>query len=250
MGTCFRDRLLAKEVLCGTLAGLSSPDSAEVLARCGFDWLFIDAEHSAMDFAALNAILATAGRLCPCVVRVPGHSPEWIKKVLDLGPAGVIIPLVNDPETAARLVSACRYPPEGARSVGIGRAHGFGLDFAGYLARANRETAVILQAEHILAVENIEKILDVSSPDAIFVGPYDLSASMDKIGQVNDPDVLAAIETVARATRARNIALGIFGVIPEAVIPWRDKGFTLLCAGCDTLLLAQAAQAALGKMKG
>lgn len=250
MERSFKERLRAGEVLNGTLAGLSSPDSAEVLARCGFDWLFIDAEHSAMDFSAVNSIIATAGKLCPCVVRVPGHGEVWIKKVLDLGPAGLIIPLVNDQETAARLVSACRYPPEGTRSVGIGRAHAFGLDFGGYLARANAETAVIIQAEHIRAVENIEKILEVAAPDAVFVGPYDLSASMGKTGQVNDPEVMAAIDTVSQAAMARQIPLGIFGIAPEAVIPWRDKGFTLLTTGCDTLFMAQAAQAALQKMKG
>ena len=245
----FKQRLKDGQHLVGTIVSLPSPEAAELLSQAGFDWLFLDAEHSAMDPLCVQRMLQAVGGRCACVVRVPSHEEAWIKKVLDMGPDGIIVPLVNDGQAARRLVDLCRYPPQGARSVGIARAHGYGLSFLPYIQAANKDTALIFQVEHIRAVENVDSILE-SGLDAVFVGPYDLSASMGKPGQVSDPDVMLAIERVRQAAVFRNIPLGIFGTAPAAVLPYLDQGFTLAAVGTDCLFMLSGASTALKTLKG
>jgi 2-dehydro-3-deoxyglucarate aldolase len=127
--------------------------------------------------------------------------------------------------------------------VGIARAHGYGLRFGGYVADANALVSVVVQAEHIRAVENIEKIVQVEGVDAVLVGPYDLSASLGRMGEVDHPQVVEAIERVTEVCRSAGIPLGIFGTSVAAVQPYAAKGYTLLVAGVDTLLLGLGAKA-------
>ena len=240
-----RKRLLAGDLLNGTIVSLASPAVAELLSRAGFDWLFIDAEHGPLSTGDIQALLQAAQPHCPCLVRVPANEAVYVKQVLDTGADGIIAPLVNDAATAARMVDWAKYPPRGNRSVGIARAHGYGPSFADYVARANDEVAVIVQVEHVQAVENIAAILDVAGIDGVFIGPYDLSASMGKAGRVTDPDVREQIETVRQACLERGIPLGIFGADAAAVNPYIEKGFRLIAAGADTLYIANGAQGLL-----
>jgi 2-keto-3-deoxy-L-rhamnonate aldolase RhmA len=172
-----------------------------------------------------------------------------IKKGLDIGAAGIIVPQVNTAVQAQAAVHHAKYAPDGTRGVGIGRAQGYGLDFSAYVARANAETAVIIQAEHIEAVHNIQSIVQVPGVDAVFVGPYDLSASMGLMGQVTHPDVVGAIRQVTDACRQADVKLGIFGVSATAVAPYIAQGYTLITAGMDTLLLSQAAKELLAAIR-
>jgi 2-keto-3-deoxy-L-rhamnonate aldolase RhmA len=133
--------------------------------------------------------------------------------------------------------------------VGIGRAHRYGLRFQQYVQAANDEIAVIVQAEHIEAVKNIESIVKVPGVDAILIGPYDLSASMGKMGQVTDPDVLKVIERGRTATLAAGLRLGFFGVDAAAVKSFIPKGFTLITVGTEVIFLAKAAREALTALK-
>ncbi len=244
----FRKRLLAGESLLGTLISMPDPSVAEIMAGAGYDWLFIDSEHGAFDASHALGLLQAAGE-CPCVIRVPCTDDVWIKKVLDIGAAGIIAPQVNSPEQAARVISSCKYPPEGTRGIGIGRAHSYGYGFQGYLDQANDNIAVIIQAEHIDAVNNIDAITDVPGIDCILVGPYDLSASMGLIGQVGHPDVQAAIEKVRVCCESKDIPLGFFGVTPEAVKPYMEQGFNLIAVGVDVAFLGTAASEALTLLK-
>jgi 2-dehydro-3-deoxyglucarate aldolase len=224
----FRTRLKQKEVLLGTILTLPSPDLAEVLALTGLDWLFIDMEHSTLDAAAAQAVLqAVAGRL-DCLIRVPLNDEVWIKKALDTGAAGIIVPQVNTVEEAELVVRYSRYPPQGARSVGLARAHGYGADLQGYLSRANHEVVVVVQAEHILAVQNIAAIVQVEGIDAILVGPYDLSNSMGLVGQVEHPEVQAAIARVRQVCQASSMPLGIFSTTIERAAAFKAQGYNLL----------------------
>ena len=166
---------------------LASGASAEVLASLGFDWLFIDAEHGPLETRELTEILQAVGDKTACIVRVPEAAEVPIKKALDLGAHGIIVPQVNTAEQAANVVRWARYAPEGARGVGLARAHGYGLKFREYLSAANREIAVIVQAEHARAVENIDAIVRVPGVDAVLLGPYDLSASLGKMGADRRP---------------------------------------------------------------
>ena len=179
MKSNFRKRLLGGDVLVGTLITIPSAEVAEIMAGVGFDWLFIDTEHSPFNAHGAQTILQAAGQNCPCVVRVPANDEVWIKKALDIGADGIIAPQVNSAADAEAIVRMCKYPPDGTRGVGIGRAHQYGLGFNQYMERANNEIAVILQAETAQALKNIFEIVKVPGIDAIFIGPYDLSARMD-----------------------------------------------------------------------
>jgi 2-dehydro-3-deoxyglucarate aldolase len=249
MANDFRARLKKREMLLGTMVTLPSPPAAEVLASLGFDWLFIDAEHGPLGTNELLGILTAVNRRAACVVRVPSCEPVQIAKVLDLGADGIIVPQVNTPQQAADAVRFARYPPEGSRGVGLARAHGYGSKFKEYVESANREIAVIVQAEHATAVENIDAIAHVPGVDAILLGPYDLSASLGKMGQIDHPVVVAAIRKVTDACRGVGMPLGYFGVNAAAVRPYVERGYTLIVAGVDTTLLAGAARALLVELR-
>jgi 2-dehydro-3-deoxyglucarate aldolase len=246
----FRRRLIAGERLLGALVSLPSPEVAEIIASAGYDWLFLDGEHGAFDaLGAQRMIQAVAGR-CPCLVRVPLAEEIAIKKALDIGAAGVIVPQVNSVEQAEAVVRWCKYPPLGSRGVGIARAHGYGGYFGDYVRDANDEIAVVIQAENIEAVRNIRGLVGVVGVDAIFVGPYDLSASMGLMGQVQSDAVRAAIQTVADHCQQVGRTLGIFGLDPRQVASYFSTGFTLVAAGCDSSWLNQAATSSLRILKG
>ncbi len=241
MKPSFKKKLTGKERLIGTVITLPSAEMIEIFCRAGFDWFFIDLEHSAMSRRDAQLVLQVAGAMIPCLVRVRSNDDVWVKAALDIGASGVIIPQIRTPEDATRAVRFSKYPPEGLRSVGIARAQGYGDIFQEAVASANDDTAVILQIEHIDAVENIERILEVSGIDGLFVGPYDLSASMGKIGHTTDPDVQGAISKVKNAAGKAGMPLGIFGATPEALHAYMEDGFTLLAAGIDTMLIGKAA---------
>ncbi len=183
------------------------------------------------------------------MVRLAANDAVHVKQALDTGADGIIAPLVNDADTAARVAAWAKYPPLGTRSVGIARAQGYGASFASYMATANAQVAVIVQVEHVDAVDNIESILDVKGIDGVFVGPYDLSASMGKPGQINDADVQHQIETIRQACMQRRVPLGIFGVDAAAVQPFVKQGYTLIAVGMDSLLLIQSARRILSTLK-
>ena len=249
MASDFRARLKKREKLLGTMVTLASAASAEVLASLGFDWLFIDGEHGPLETRELTEILQAVGDKTACIVRVPEAAEVPIKKVLDLGAHGIIVPQVNTAEQAANVVRWARYAPEGSRGVGLARAHGYGLKFREYLGAANREIAVIVQAEHARAVENIEAIARVPGVDAVLLGPYDLSASLGKMGAIDDPAVVAAIGRVTDVCQAVQMPLGYFGVTAAAVQPYVARGYTLIVAGVDTLYLANGAKALLAELR-
>lgn len=245
----FRARLKNRDLLLGTMVTLTTPSTAEILAELGYDWLFIDGEHGPLETGEILSILQAVSHKIACVVRVPAASEVAIKKVLDVGAHGVIVPMVNTPEQAADVVKFSRYAPQGIRGVGLARAHGYGLNFQEYVTTANDTISVIVQTEHIESVENIEKIVQVAGIDAIQLGPYDLAASMGKMGQVNDPEVVAAIDHVIATCQKAEIPIGWFGVTAEAVKPYIDRGCTLITAGVDTTLLASAAKKMLNSLR-
>lgn len=250
MLTDFKTRLTRGDALIGTFICLPSPESAELFAEIGYDWLIIDTEHGPFDVLTAQRMLQAVGRRCPCIVRVASNEDVWIKKALDIGAAGVLVPLVNSPETAARVAHACRYAPEGTRGMGLARAQRYGAGFQEYVAGANREIAAIVQAEHIEAVDRIEAIAAVPGIDAVFVGPYDLSASMGKPGRVRDPEVQDAIRRVRDATLKAGRRLGIYCSDAESARDFVRQGFTLIGLGTDLNFLSQSAGAALAAAKG
>lgn len=245
----FRARLKRGDKLLGTMVTLASPAAAEILSQIGFDWLFVDGEHGPLDTGDLLGILQAADSRTPCVVRVPAGDEVAVKKVLDLGASGVIVPQVNTAQQAADVVRFSRYAPLGARGVGLARAHGYGMRFQEYVEAANEQVAVVVQAEHALAAENIEDIVKVPGIDSVLLGPYDLSASLGHTGKLDHPSVVAAIDHITRTCQAAKIPLGYFGVSAAAVKPFIARGYTLIVAGVDTLMLAGGAKRLLSDLQ-
>ncbi len=249
MPSDFRSRLKRGDRLLGTMVTLACPATAELLADVGFDWLFVDGEHGALDTGDILGILMAADQRTPCMVRVPAADEVAIKKVLDLGAGGIIVPQVNTPQQSKDVVRFARYAPAGGRGVGLARAHGYGLRFQEYMDTANEQVAVIVQAEHALAAENIEAIVQVPGVDAILLGPYDLSASLGHTGKLDHPSVVQAIDHITRTCQAAKMPLGYFGVTANSVKPMMERGYSLIVAGVDTLLLGVAAKKLLSDLK-
>jgi len=241
-------RLRNGDLLIGTLISLNSPEIAEILSHIDYDWLFIDSEHGAFNPQQTQSMLQAAGET-PCVIRIPAGDDVWIKKAMDIGAAGIIVPQVHTAEQAELIINQCKYSPAGNRGVGIGRAHTYGIDFENTIKNANDETAVILQAESRAAIDNIEDIAKVPGLDAILIGPYDLSASLGRIGEVDHPEVQNAINRIADVCKAANIKLGYIGINASAVKPAMENGFTLITVGVDTLFVIKAATETLEELK-
>ena len=245
----FATRLRRHECLVGTMLTLPAPEVAEMASKCGVDWLFLDGEHGALSMLEWQRLLqATAGR-CANLLRIPGGGETAVKQALDIGADGIIVPMVNTAEQARDVVRWAKYPPRGERGVGLARAQGYGLDFARYVETANEETVVVVQAEHIRAVEAIDAIVEVEGLDAVFIGPYDLSASMGLTGQVGHPDVVAAIDAISRACERAGLARGIFGLDAAQVRPYAESGYSLVCAGVDAGFVTRGVREVVAALK-
>jgi 4-hydroxy-2-oxoheptanedioate aldolase len=240
------------EAQVGSWLTLSSPFAARSLARAGFPWLTIDVEHSPVNWetaALMFAFVADAG--CVPLARVPSGSHENIKRALDNGAFGIVVPMVNTRAEAEAAVAASRYWPRGNRSVG-GSLHAlaFGGSPAEYYARANDEILVVLQTEHVRAVENAEAICSVEGVDAIFVGPNDLLQSMGRkpAMEADDPEFIGALKHLRETAAKHGVAPGMHTLTVEAVRRRLAEGWRFLALGSDLAFLAGAAQAAVKEL--
>jgi len=246
-------KLARGEATVGTWTMIGHPVVAEILAQAGFDWVVLDVEHGVMDWPrVLPQVQAVQGQGCAAICRVPINSPEHFKWALDLGVEGVMVPWVRTATDAREAVAAAKYPPEGIRGVGVCRAHGYGASFQSYVETANDETLVILQIEHIEAVDSIEEICAVPGIDVAFIGPYDLSGSMGLMGQIHHPDVEAAVSRVFEAAQNAGITPGLLVAEPRPgeITQRIDAGFRFVAVGLDTLMLVRGAQALVSQWRG
>jgi len=249
-----RQRLLAGESVIGSWINSGSPIVAELMAASGFDFLCVDAEHSAVDLPQVQPMFQAieSGRPgCAAVVRLHGVDYSFVKRYLDAGADGVIAPLVRNKADAELLVQACKYPPQGLRGLGFCRANDYGMRIDDEFIRANDNTLVAVQIEHIEAVKNIEEILDVPGIDAVFIGPYDLSASMGLAGQFEHPDYIAALNEIRTACERHKTITGIHVV---SVDPTEGKarlaeGYQLLAYSLDITMLATTCQKGLAALR-
>jgi 2-keto-3-deoxy-L-rhamnonate aldolase RhmA len=249
MTPSFKQRLQAGEIVAGPILSLPCPDVADLLSRVGFDYLWIDLEHSPMDIGDAQMLIQAAGERCPCIVRVPEVSEAWIKKALDTGCDGIVIPQIRSAAEARAAIAWCHYPPMGRRGAASTRAHAFGLTFTDYVGRANEDVAIILQVEHIDAVNDIEAMLSTPGITALFVGPFDLSGSMGLLGQVEHAEVQAAIARVVSAGLAAGMPLGLYVANPTGAPAAIRQGFRMIALGTDASYLLTAGQAALAASK-
>lgn len=244
----FCQKLRNRDTLIGTIVSVDSIAVMEVVTSTGVDWVFIEAEHAPLGTDALERLLTAAGDT-PCLVRLPNHEPTWIKRALDLGAAGIIVPQVNTPAQAQAIAKAARFTPLGERGVGVCRANGYGYAVGDYLDKANKGTAVMVQAEHIDCVANADAIAQIDGIDGVFVGPYDLSASMGIPGQLDHLELNAAISKIRAAFAATDKPAGFFAVGTEHVGRRIGEGFSLVACSVDMALLRAGLSAMLASLR-
>lgn len=235
--------LKAGQFTAGAWLQLCSPIAAEIMADAGFDWLLIDMEHGHGDYQTLLAQLqAMGGSGVTPLVRVQGNEAMVIKRVLDLGAHGVVVPWVSGRDECAAAVRACKYPPEGIRGMaGSHRAAGFGRFGAEYWKRANAEVLVVVQIETRQAVQDIDAMLAVPGVDVAFVGPADLSAALGHVGDPRHPEVVEAIATVERSARKAGVALGTISRTWDDASALFQRGYQMVTLTSDATLLTQQA---------
>ena len=244
-------RLRAGEKTSGAWLSLCSPIAAEIMADAGFDWLLIDMEHGHGDYQTLLAQLqAIEGSGTVPLVRVQGNDPMVIKRVLDLGAYGVMIPWVSGRKECEAAVAACKYPPDGLRGMaGSHRAAGFGRFGADYWKRANTEVLVIVQIETVAALRDIDAMLAVPGVDVAFVGPTDLSAALGHVGDPKHHEVAEAIATIERAAQKAGVALGTISRGVEDAKPLYARGYQMITLCSDGSLVTQGAGAAVTQFR-
>ena len=230
----------------GTWLTLPDPIAARLMTRVGFDWLTVELEHTPTNFetaATMFAIISAAGSVP--LVRVPWNTGENIKRVLDTGAWGIVVPMVNSRAEAEAAVAAARYAPQGTRSIG-GQLHAanFETDPATYYRQANDEILVVLMAEHVKAIEAADEILSVPGIDAIFIGPNDLHHSLGKppTFESDDPEFTAALSRILKLARKNGIAPGIHVADTAAAKRRIAEGFQLIAVASEAGMMLRKAQ--------
>jgi 4-hydroxy-2-oxoheptanedioate aldolase len=239
----FLDVLRAGRPQIGCWVGFASPDVAEALAGCGFDWLLFDGEHAPNDPRSVLAQLrATAAYPVHAVVRAVQADVALVKQYLDIGAQTLLIPMVDTPEQAALMARAMRYPPEGVRGVGAALARASRWNQVDdYLNQANGQMCLLVQAETATAIGNLAAIAATEGVDGVFFGPADLSASMGYRGQPGHPEVQRVILAGIATVRAAGKAAGVIATDVAAARRYLDAGALFVAVGVDTTLLVQAA---------
>jgi 4-hydroxy-2-oxoheptanedioate aldolase len=242
--TSLRQRLIDGPPLLGTFSVIASTEVVELAGLAGFDVVILDMEHGAYEIAGLGPhILAARARDIAPIVRVRWNEPALIGAALDAGAAGVLVPHVQSAADAAAVVAAARFPPLGGRG-----AHPWvrAADYAAapdWHARANTDVAVIAMVEGREGVAAVDEILATPGLDAVFLGPVDLAASLGLAGQLDHPDVIAAVRSVVERAAAVDVAAACFSPSVEGARRWLDAGARLVTVGVDTQILLPAFRA-------
>lgn len=252
MDQSLKARLRAGRPANGFWVELFSPAAAEIMAAAGYDCAMIDLEHGAADLGDAVAVMrAMAASPCTPLVRVPANDPAWIKRVLDGGAAGVMIPAVNNAAEAETAVAACHYPPRGIRGMAapIVRAARYGVGWPDYVAEIRHSVLTICQVETRAAVENVAEIAAVPDLDMIFIGPFDLSGSLGHLGEPDHPDVRAAIARVEAAAKAAGVLLGAIPTPARSVQSLYRDGYDLVLVDSDLGFVRDGAQASVAALR-
>jgi 2-dehydro-3-deoxyglucarate aldolase len=242
------------ELLLGSWINTASTIVSEIMSASGFDFLCLDAEHSALDYnnslQLLQAIKAGNPNCFP-LVRMQGNSYANTKRYLDAGALGVIAPLINTREEAEKLVESVYYPPKGRRGVGFGRSHAYGFDFANYMDFANDNLFVAIQIEHIDAVRNFEEIAKVEGIDAVFVGPYDLTASMGITAQFDNKEYIKTLAYINEKCKQYGLISGIHVVQPsvDEVLSKYNIGYRMIAYSLDITIIGTYCRNAVSQIR-
>lgn len=233
-------KLANNELTIGSWITLGHPAIAEIMAAAEFDWLVLDMEHSVMELGEAQSIIQVLDKQqCPAIVRLTSNHPDQIKRVMDAGATGVMVPMVKSAADARAAVQGVYYPPRGCRGVGLARAQGYGASFPEYQQWLEDNAIVVVMIEHVDAVHAIDTILAVPGVDAYIIGPYDLSGSMGRPGDLNHPDVQDAIGQVLAAGQRAKKPGGIHVIEPDpdALQQRIQSGFNFLGYALDIRIL-------------
>jgi 2-keto-3-deoxy-L-rhamnonate aldolase RhmA len=238
-----KTKLKAGKKTIGAWAQLASPLTAEILSSAGFDWLMLDMEHGPGDILTLiSQIQAMKGSDCVPLVRTPWNDFVVVKRILDAGAHGVLIPYVNNQVETEQAVKACKYPLDGIRGVaGSPRAAGYGQNFGNYLQKANEEIFIMIAIETLEAVANLDGILQVKGLDGIFIGPMDLASSMGYFGNPSKPEVQSAIQSIDSKVLAAGKVLATTTGTWEQAQKLFERGYQMLMLMADGVSLASLA---------
>jgi 4-hydroxy-2-oxoheptanedioate aldolase len=251
----FKHALQQRKPQIGFWLSLGNALTADICAGAGFDWVVIDGEHGPNDIPSLMTQLQVVSGYPDThpVLRVPSHDPALIKQVLDIGATTVLVPMVDTAEQAAAIVKACRYPQTdgqgGIRGMAAARGSRWGR-YTDYGHAANEQVCILVQAETVEALKNLDAIAATPGVDGVFIGPADLSASMGHIGNSAHPDVQAAIidaiERIRRAGKAPGILMGD----ETRVRQYLSLGALFVAVGVDAMMLARQTSALAAQFKG
>ena len=224
----------------------------EIFSSCKFDWLCVDLEHSNIDLSQLmNLIISIEKNNMSPLVRVGEINENLIKRVMDMGAHGIIAPNVCNREQAQKVVDAVKYPPQGKRGFGLFKAQGFGSNFNNYIKWVKKQSIVIVQIEHVDAVENLEEIFSVEGVDGFLVGPYDLSGSMGIPGKLDDKKLLEKIKIIFKEGKKFNKCAGIHVADPtkKKINNLIKVGFKFIGVGMDSIFLKTGAENVMKELK-
>ena len=241
--TGFASKLRAREPVAGVWTQIGHPVVAEVLAD-EFDFVVLDGEHSENDVSDLAALVravdAAAGDAAP-VVRVSEANRAEIRRVLDFGPEGIVVPQIETVEEAREAVAAARYPPDGVRGVAGGRASEYGRNLEEYVDTANESVATIIQVETPSLVEDVDEVVEIDGLDALFVGPADLSARLGCFGEFDGDSFRRAIDRIVDAAAGTDVVVGTLATTLDTVDSRLDWGMDFLALGTDVGYLKRSA---------
>ena len=247
-----RNKVNLKTLTLGSWITLGHPAIAEIMASAGFDWLVVDLEHSVIDLEVAGDLIRTID-LCGAapLVRLTSNDQNQIKRVMDAGAHGIIVPMVNTPEEALRAVAATRYAPVGSRGVGLARAQGYGANFQNYLKWQSEGPVIIVQIEHKDAVDKLEAILKVPGVDGFIVGPYDLSCSMGIAGQFEQAEFVHTIKRIHEIGQQVGSLVGMHIVEPDLqqLEQMARDGYNFIAYSVDIRLLDIGARQGIARIK-
>ena len=246
-----KNKIKAGEPVIGTCVNLTDSCITELLGLAGYDFIWIDMEHTGNDKKdILHHIIAAKAAGTASIVRIPWVDPVLAKPILEMGPDGIVFPFVRSVEEAKLAISSCRYPPEGRRGYGPIRAVKYGWYGIGsieqYLEEVDDSIWKIVQIEHIDAVDCMDEIIKLDGLDALVVGPMDLSGSIGKLGRTRDPEVLKIMDKIGDIAKKSDIPIGLaIGYSPVDIREWIDRGIKWISVNGDTGFLSAGAQETL-----
>ncbi len=242
----------ADQTLVGTWVTVGHPAVAELVATLGYDFVVLDGEHTPSSYETLEnlvrAVDAAPGD-AETVVRVSDGDPVTLKRTLDLGPDAVLVPMVETPGDAKMVVEGARYPPDGVRGLGVARRNAYGRDLLADARTANEDLTILVQLETPRGVEHAPTIAGMDGIDGLFVGPVDLSLSMDRLGQWDDESFTDAVGRVVDAAHEADVGVGTLATDRDSQAERLDWGVDFLASGVDALHLADGAAEALERVR-